>query len=269
MLRKASLIITILLVFILTCITGCGTNTETTSPNSNTPVSEEQDTLLVYSGAGLRNATDEIAQVFEEKYNVKIEYHYTGSAQNLAQIELTQEGDLYIPGALSYGKKAEEKGFVSNMQNVCYHIPVIAVPEGNPAGIEKLEDLSKSGVKVVLGDPKGPAIGKTAAKILKNANILDAVNTNLESTTATVNEIVTYVSMKQCDAAIIWEDNAVGVDGIEVIQITPEQNDIKTVPVCVLSFSQKEELAQNFADFIVSQEGKNIFKKHGFKPVEN
>ena len=118
-------------------------------------------------------------------------------------MELSQEGDLYIPGSLSYGETANEKGFVSSMENVCYHIPVIGLPEGNPAGITKLEDLARPGVKVVLGDPEGPAIGKTSAKILKNAGLWEAVNQNLVSNAATVNEIATYLTMKQCDAAIM------------------------------------------------------------------
>lgn len=269
MFKKSPIIISVLLTFLLACVTGCGGNTDSAANKDDTPAPpEKQETLMVYCGAGLRTATDDIAQVFEDKNNVKIEYHYTGSAQNLTQIELTQEGDLYIPGALSYGEKAKEKGFVSDMKNICYHIPVIAVPEGNPAGIKTIADLAKPDVKVVLGDPEGPAIGKTSAKILEKANIYDTVKSNLVSTTATVNEIVTYLSMKQCDASIIWEDNANGVKGIEIIQIPPEQNDIKTVPVCVLNFSEKPELAQEFADFIVSQEGKDFFKKHGFRPIE-
>ncbi len=267
MLKKPSLLLVFLLSFSL-LLAGCGQDNANTPNDQDNQTSVEQQNLLVYCGAGLRTATDDIAQVFEEKNNVKIEYHYAGSAQNLTQLELTQEGDLYIPGALSYGETAKEKGFVSNMDNICYHIPAIGVPEGNPAGITKLEDLARPGVEVVLGDPEGPAIGKTSAKILKNAGLWEAVNENLVSNTATVNEIVTYLTMKQCDAAIIWEDNAQGVEGIEIIQIPPEQNDVKTVPVCVLKCSEKPELAQQFADFILSSEGKAIFAKHGFKPVE-
>lgn len=266
MLKKPSLLLVFLLSFSL-LLAGCGQD-NATAPNDQNKQEAEQQSLLVYCGAGLKAAADDIAQVFEEKNNVTIEYHYANAAQSLTQMELSQEGDLYIPGSLSYGETANEKGFVSSMENVCYHIPVIGLPEGNPAGITKLEDLARPGVKVVLGDPEGPAIGKTSAKILKNAGLWEAVNQNLVSNAATVNEIATYLTMKQCDAAIIWEDNAKGVEGIEVIQIPDEQNDIKTVPVCVLKFSKKPELAQQFADFILSSEGKAIFAKHGFKPVE-
>jgi len=158
-------IMTLLAIFLAVAVIGCGGGTaeDNAANNGEAQVTEPIDSLLVYSGAGLRKPMDEIGKVFEEKYNVRIEYSYAGSAQNLSQIELTGKGDVYTPGAMYYGQQAIDKGLVVNTQDVAYHIPVIAVPKGNPAGIEKVEDLAKPGVKVVLGDKKACAIGKVAS----------------------------------------------------------------------------------------------------------
>lgn len=263
MTRKMLSVVMVLMLVVIS-LAGCSGQKANTDSGS----SEPQQSLLVYSGAGLRNPMDEIGQVFEEKFGVKIEYTYAGSAQNLSQIELIKEGDAYIPGALYYIQQAQEKGLVGESKTVVYHVPVIGVPKGNPANITCLDDLTKPGVKVVLGDERSAAIGKVAQKLLQKKGILEAVEKNVVSKDATVNEVMVHIAMKQADACIIWEDNVQGVDEVEIVQIADEDNMIKTIPIGVLTFTEKPELAKQFMEFVASDEGKTIFEKHGFKPVE-
>lgn len=273
--KKSFVIIALLIGFILICAVGCGNNTANNKVEPDTEQgvesnkSEKLETLHVYSGAGLRKAMDEIGQVFEENNNVKIEYTYAGCGPNLAQMELARTGDVYVAGSQKYFEIAVEKGFTDSKQDIAYHIPVIGVPVGNPAGIEKLEDLAKSGTKIALGDEEGTAIGKIAKKMFKQNGLTKGIEANTIVRTATVNELVTYLATKQVDAALIFEDNVWGNDNVEGISIPQEKNIIKTIPVSVLKFSEKKEIAQQFADFIASDAGKAIFEKHGFKPVEN
>ncbi|HPJ85038.1 MAG TPA: substrate-binding domain-containing protein, partial [Methanothrix sp.] len=77
-----------------------------------------EDSLLVYCGAGLNEPMEEIADLFEEREGVQIDYTFGGAAQLLTQIELYQTGDLYMPGARSYIDSAIEKGFVDETANV-------------------------------------------------------------------------------------------------------------------------------------------------------
>lgn len=225
-------------------------------------------TLTVYSGAGLRKPMDEIGKVFEEEYGIRVEYSYAGSAQNLSQIELLEEGDIYVPGATFYIEQAMEKGFISESKDVVYHIPVIGVPKGNPANIQGLDDLAKEGVKVVLGDERSAAIGKTSQKILKQKGILEKVEENVVSKDATVNEVMVHIAMEQADACIIWEDNVANVDEVEIVEIEEEFNDIKIIPIGILTFTEKPEEAKKYLDFVASKEGKAIFVKHGFRTIE-
>lgn len=259
-----SMVLMILLASVL--LVGCNGGEQAVT-NSEVNNNGEVKELMVYSGAGLRKPMDEIGVAFKEKYGVQINYSYAGSAQNLSQIELIKEGDAYVPGAKSYIDVADEKGFITSKKDVVYHIPAIAVPKGNPANIKCLNDFSKPGVKVVLGDERSAAIGKVTKKILEKNNILEAVEKNVVTKDATVNEVVVHTAMKQGDACIIWEDNVIDVEEIEVVSIPEEDNIIKTIPVGSLSFSKNPELAQQFVDFVSSEEGKSIFEKHGFKRV--
>jgi molybdate transport system substrate-binding protein len=254
---KSGIILVMLLAIACICISGC---------TGTTPAGEENaqpDSLLVYCGAGMREPMDEIAMAFEERTGVKIHYNYGGSNTLLSQMELTQQGDAYMPGATSYIDTAREKGFINTEANVVYHVPTIIVPKGNPAGITSLEDLAKPGVKVELGDPEAAAIGKLSDSLLKQNGIFDDVQANIIARTATVNELIVHTSLGQTDAAIIWED-LFESEKLEKINIPKEQNIVKVVPIGSLTFSEYPETANDFINFVASDEGKAIFTTHGF-----
>jgi len=243
---------------------------ESTSATSRAAVVEENpQSLMVYSGAGMKKPMDEIGQLFEQQYGVAIQYNYTGSGAQLSQMELTEEGDAFMPGAAMYLDTAEEKGFVTYRQNVAYHIPVITVPAGNPANIACLEDLARDGVTLVWGDPEVAAIGKTGNGILEKAGLNEAVWKNVVATFPTMNEVMTQISLGQADAAMNWWDTVKSDESIEVVQIPRAQNDIKLIPIGALSFSRYPETAKQFVDFCVSEEGKAVFEKHGFVTYPN
>ena len=226
--------------------------------------------LMVYCGAGMRKPMNEIGTLFERIYGVAVNYNYAGSNTLLSQIELMQQGDVYMPGATMYIEIAKDKGFVDYEQNVSYHIPVIVVPEGNPANITCLQDLARPGVKVVLGDSKAAACGKIAKKILEKNGIFDAVDANTIARAATVNELVVYTCMGTADASIIWQASLIGTENeTDIIEIPKEQNLIKVIPIGTLTFSENKDYAKLFVDFVSSDEGKRVFEKYGFSVHQN
>jgi molybdate transport system substrate-binding protein len=270
--RKIVALIAIVAIATTAMLAGCineeaPATTPAVSPATSPIV--ETTSLMVYCGAGMRKPMDEIGSVFEQKYDVKVEYNYAGSNALLSQMELTQAGDCYMPGATKYIDIATEKGFIDYKQNICYHIPVITVPKGNPANITSLEDLAREDVTLVWGDPEVAAIGNVGVKILEKNGLYDAAWPNVIATLPTMNELLMQIAMGQADAAINWWDTVKFVADIEVIEIPQEQNIIKIVPIGATTFSENPETAKQFVDFVASDEGKAIFEKQGFITYPN
>jgi molybdate transport system substrate-binding protein len=230
---------------------------------------EEAESIMVYSGAGMRKPMDEIGVVFQRKYGTRVTYNYAGSNALLSQMELTRRGDAYMPGAAMYIEVATEKGLVDYQQRVCYHIPIITVPKGNPANITRLEDLANPGVKLIFGDPDAAACGKVAKKILEKNGIYEAAWANVIATLPTMNEVMMQIAMGQADASINWWDTVKTVEDIDVVEIPAAQNDIKIVPIGVTTFSENPETAKKFVEFCASDKGKAIFEKYGFITYPN
>ncbi len=226
-----------------------------------------KQTMAVYCGAGLNKAASEIGELFEKEYGTAVHYNFAGSHTLLSQMQMVKRGDVYIPGAAYYMEIAQNKNLVEKPETIAYHIPVIAVPKGNPKQVTSLEDLAGNDLRVGLGDPKAAAIGKTAAEIFKKNKLEQKVYKNVVTRTATVNELVTYLSLNQIDAAVIWEDNAVAAKNkVDIIPIPENKNWVKTIPAAVLTLSKQKKHARRFIDFLRSRKAKEILEKYGFKP---
>ncbi|MCH3918542.1 MAG: molybdate ABC transporter substrate-binding protein [Spirochaetia bacterium] len=237
---------------------------QTESVQATQPVEKTQ--LLVYSGAGLKKAMEEIKTTYEKTHDVDIQYVYAGSAQLISQIALSGKGDVFIVGSEKVYDAAVQKGYADKPLLVAHHTPCIAVPAGNPKHITGLADLAKPGVKVILGDAKANAIGLSAEQIIKK-NGLTGIDDNTVSRTATVNEIVTQLAMGEADAGIVTKDSIAGNSKLEMIQIPADQNIDQIIPVGTLTMSKHPEEAEAFAKYISSDAGKAIFQKHGFDPA--
>ena len=227
--------------------------------------------LTVFSGAGLIKPMEEMRANFQEKHGVEVDIHYGGSGEIFGMLGAGQPCDVLIPGAAKYTMDALKNGWVEkgSIHNLVLHKPVIAVPKGNSAKVAGLDDLTREGVRVSIGDPKAPAIGRVAKKILVKADLWEAVQPNIQVYAPTVNQLLIYVALEQVDAAIIWQDLTSWAEGhgkIEVVPIDAARNIIKTIPTAVCSQAPHPKTAQAFNDYIASEEGLRIWAKWGFEP---
>lgn len=262
--RRHSTLIILTAIFV-GCIlfAGC-TGTQSTVTADNTTTGSPGETLFVYSGAGLKAPMQEIGTVFGEKHGATVECTYAGSGALITQMELSQKGDVFIPGGTPDYAIAVNKGLVSDdPQYVAYHVPVIAVAKGNPKNITCIEDFTRSGIKVVLGGINETAIGKAGDKLFKKYGIKDAVEENVVLRAPTINELVVAMNMGTADATLITIDK-MNLETMEAIQLPLEDNMALIVPIGTTTFTKKADLAGQFVDFVSSDEGKAIFAKHGF-----
>jgi len=219
--------------------------------------------LTVYCAAGLRPPVAELIETFSKREGVRVEAVYSGSGLLLAQIALAERGDVYIAGDEFFMQQAVDRGFIEKQATAAYFIPVIAVAKGNPKGITTLADLTRSDVKVGLGEAKSCAVGRSAAAMLQRAGLTAKVKPVV--TTSTVNELGNDLEIGTLDAAILWDAVArFYPKKVDIIPISPEYREVVTVPVGVLKFTRRPALAETFMRLVSGDEGKRIFAKHGY-----
>ena len=233
----------------------------------------QNQTITVLAGAGFVKVTNDLKTEFEKTHpGVTVNVKNGGSGELFGILETQKSADIFLPADYKYMQDAINNGYIQNntVKNITKNIPVIAVQKGNPKNITSLYDLAKPGIKVAIGDPKGPAIGKTTADILNNTNLNKTVQANVVVKTTTVNQLLTYLVTGQADAVIIWQDMATWPEGqgkIDVIQIPANETKVSTVPIAETVYTQNNNLAKEFEDFVTGPQGMAIWEKWGFKPI--
>jgi len=227
-----------------------------------------QTRLLFHAGAGVRGGLDEIGTLYQERYpDVRVDFSYKGSGYFLADIQASERGDLYMPGEEPYLLQAVERGYITDYDPerdiAAYFVTVIMTPRGNPKGVKRVEEFARPGLRVGLGDPEACAIGIWHEKIFKRAGIWEEVRRNATLAAKCIPELGNAVQLGAVDATIVWASTAIlYLRDSEIIPMEPRYRGIIRLPVATLKFSQNPEAARALKEFVLSDEGKRIFRSH-------
>jgi molybdate transport system substrate-binding protein len=227
--------------------------------------------LLVFAGAASKPPTEEAAKAFEKKTSSKVNLTFGGSGFVLSQMALAKTGDLYFPGSSDFMEVAKKKGLVfpESEKNVVYLAPAINVQKGNPKGIKTLRDLTKPGLRVAIASPDAVCVGLYAVEIIEKnfkADEKAAFRKNLVNYAESCEKTATAISLKAADAVIGWSVfQHWDPDRIETVSLKKgEIARVGYIPIAISKFTANRVLAQSFIDFILSDEGRAIFRKHHY-----
>ena len=250
-------------------VSGCSSTSESTgeaSSNANASAAKslEGKTLDIYCGAGMTDPFQEIVNAFKDETGCEVNVTFANAAQIQTQINTTEQGDFFIAGSADELKPVESH--VEESTDLVKHIPVLAVPAGNPKNITGLADLS-SADRVLVGDPESTPIGKIAKKALTSAGLWDALSSaNVLSMTTTAPQISTALSNGEGDADIVWKENVKG-DGVKIVETADLDAFVKTVPAAKLTCAKDAEAVDAFNDFLQTQTAQSIWANYGYEAV--
>jgi molybdate transport system substrate-binding protein len=253
----------------------------TSAPPTETPIPPtaiaKSRTLNVFAAASLTDAFAEMGHNFEASNpGVTVALNFA-SSQTLS-MQLTQgavadvfasanhtEMDKLVSGGLV--QQNAPKDFLTNKL-------VVLLPKDNPANILTLQDLARSGLKLVLEDATVPA-GKYARQILDNigkdasfgADFKNKVLANVVSNETDVKQVVAKIQLGEADAGIAYISDSVAAPELKTIEIPANFNVIAKYPIALLTNAPQSELASEFIAYVLSAGGQAILKKWGFTPI--
>ena len=221
--------------------------------------------LMVFSGAGLADPVQEIADAFMEETGCDVQIVFAATGQLISQIQSTESGDVILAGAKDELKNMNE-GVVTETVELVKHIPVLIVQKGNPSNIQSIADLGNDGMKVLIPDPETTPIGKIGMKAYEEAGILDSIDVAANTTTAPL--ALTAIAQAEGDGAIVWKENASKNDKVEILDVPEMEKYVKIVPAASLKFSTNEAARVAFVEFLSGEKGMEIWQKYGYEPAK-
>lgn len=134
----------------------------------------------------------------------------------------------------------------------------IAVPPGNPADIDGLDDFARSELLLGLCAPGVPC-GDLARTALERAGVAPDVDTNEPN----VRALLTKIELGDLDAGIVYVTDVIARP-VDSVAVSDDDNEVATYPIAALAGSRDEALAADFVSFVLSSEGAEILANLGF-----
>jgi molybdate transport system substrate-binding protein len=227
---------------------------------------DEQRELTVAAAASLTAAFTDVGAAFHEaRPQARVSFTFGPSDGLATQIVEGAPIDVFASASPTWMDLVETDGpGVSGRTDFARNRLAIIVPAGNPAGIERIADLAREGVQLVLAAEGVPA-GDYARQILENAGIADAALANVVSNEEDVALVLTKVLSGDADAGIAYVTDATTelAGQIELIEIPDDVNVIATYPIAIVKGTEKSDLAREFVDFVLGP-GRTILAGYGF-----
>jgi molybdate transport system substrate-binding protein len=225
--------------------------------------------LVVYCAAGLKRPVEAVAREYEKRYGVPVKLQYGGSQTLLSGIETIARGDLYLAADDSYIRIGRDKGLLAETLDLARQTLVVAVQEGNPKKIRKLDDLLSDGIRLSFANPDAAAAGKVGREALQKGGHWDAVQKRIVVFKPTVNDVANDVGVGAVDAGIVWDAVVRQMPGLEAVPLPELAGATSLVAVAVLRATTQPAAALRFARFLAARDaGLPVFQEQGFAVVE-
>ena len=254
------------------------------TPAAETPAAEPVE-LIVFAAASMTETLTELGNAYMEAHpEVTIVYNFDSSGTLKTQIEEGADCDIFISAGQ---KQMNQLDITANPEintdgldfvlsdtrfNILENKVALAVPDGNPAGIQSYDDLAaglKDGsIMMAMGNSDVP-VGQYTQKILAFYELSEEELAAAGSITygSNVKEVTTQVSEAAVDCGIIYQTDAFSANLTVVDTATAEMCGQVIYPAAVLNVSDNVEVAKAFLEYLTGDEADAVFENVGFTPV--
>ena len=272
-------------------LTACGSKTDSTvdaaddsQTQDNAPAEEpagDPVELIVFAAASMTETMNQLKELYEQNIpSVTVTYNFDSSGTLLKQIKEGAECDLFISaapkqmnamdGSLIGDAEKNPDGLdlivTDSRVNLLENKVTLTVPEGNPKGIERFDQLAellKGGeVLLAIGNSDVP-VGQYTLKIFNYYGIDETAVANKLTYGNNVKEVASQVSEGAVDCGIIYATDAHSAGLTVVDSATAEMCGQVIYPAAVLK-GDKEDAAQDFLAYLQTDAAMTVFESVGF-----
>ena len=289
-------ILALLLAFVMALsLCACGSNNipsgstpptnENVTPDENKQPEAESVELIVFAAASMTETLTILGdQYMEDHPEVKIVFNFDSSGTLKTQIQEGADVDIFISAGqkqmnqldITANAEVNTEGLDFVLADTRFDIlenkVALAVPDGNPKGIQSYDDLiaglKDGSVMLAMGNSDVP-VGQYTQKILKYFDLSEEelAAKGVITYGTNVKEVTTQVSEATVDCGIIYQTDAFSANLTVVDTATAEMCGQVIYPAAVLNITKNEEAAKAFLDYLTGDAADAVFEKVGFTPV--
>lgn len=258
---KKMLVLLLVLILSISVFTGCTSSTDDGE-------TEGKVDILVSAAASMTDVLNELWEKYKQvdpDTNITFTFGSSGALQT--QIEEGAPADIFMSAAQKQMDALEEKDLIVNesRKTLLLNNVVLITPKDSTLDIKSFEDLTRDDItKIALGEPSSVPVGQYSEEIFTSLGSLDQIKAKAVYG-SDVRTVLTWVESGEVDAGVVYATDAAVRDQIKIITEAPEGSHKEvSYPVAVVKSSENPERAQEFLDYLSTDEAIELFEKYGF-----
>ena len=246
-----------------TGLAGCASSAPAAStPAPSVSADALSGSITVFAAASLKATFTELAAAFEAEHpGTTVALNFAGSSDLVTQITEGAPADVFASADTKNMAKLTDAGLDGgDPVDFATNVLEIAVPPGNPAGIEDFADLATPGLKLVVCAPEVPCGSATGAVETATGITLTPV-----SEESSVTDVLGKITSGQADAGLVYvTDVTAAGEAVEGIEFAESGEAVNTYPIVTMKDSAAPEVSQAFIDYVTGTAGRSVLASAGF-----
>ena len=229
------------------------------------------DGLTVFAAASLKEAMDEAATAWSGAASVPVAVSYAGSGTLARQVAQGAPADLVVLANAQWMDWLEDQPNPSLLRRhplLSNHLVVVGpmgaptIPQGDETALlARLVDG-----RLAIGQTQGVPAGIYGREWLEAAGLWPALNTRLAET-ENVRAALVLVARGEAPLGVVYASDADATRTVDVVYRVPDGMHAPIVYPLAVPDGKNAEQALEFARFLSSDPGQDIFERHGFVPL--
>ena len=225
--------------------------------------------IIISTAASTTETMERLAAAYAARSQVEVKIN-PGSSSGLAnQILDGAPADLFLSANRRWAEAVEQAGLAHQSLPLLSNRLVLVVPAGNPARVNRPQDLSSEKVKkIALAGENVPA-GEYAGQALGKLGLLKGLSSKI-ARAQDVRGALAFVERGEAEAGIVYSTDVVAARDVDVVfEFDPSLHDEIVYILVWLKHGGSNPSAAGFYEFLQSPEADRIYRSARFERVPN
>jgi molybdate transport system substrate-binding protein len=236
-------------------------------------MNHEEKNYTIFAAAGTREATEEICDLFEQKYCCSVSRNYASSGMLARQIDKGAMADIYISANKQWVDYLVNKKILidSTVRSVAGTGLVVVAPIDNADFTFKFKpefDVSKVVPnRIAIGNPGHVPVGFYAETALRKLDWLKKLDDKV-LLAKDVSSILHYVELGECDWGVVYYTEAIKSKKVKIVaEIPADLHD--PVMFYIGNVKHAQSGSHQLNAYFNSGTGNDVLTKNGFSLIHS
>ncbi|PXA85592.1 molybdate ABC transporter substrate-binding protein [Nostoc sp. 3335mG] len=224
---------------------------------------------LVFAAASLQESLNAVADAWAAKHHDRPTISFAASSQLAKQIDAGAPADIFISADEPWMDDVQKNGLIASGTRVSFlaNTLVLVAPAGSTGtiAIKPGFPLAKAlgDGKLAMADPDSVPAGKYGKAALTALGVWPQVQGQVVRGDS-VRAALAFVERGEAPYGIVYATDAFASKKVRIVGVFPSKSHAPiTYPIARLSAASSLD-AEGFRLFVISKEGRAIFRKYGF-----